>query len=116
MRAGGQAAPADPLLCVSHTHPPASVCSTRVQNLILRNKTIKLIENTGLTLHDLEFGCGSWASLVDQRVKRLPAVQETGVRSLGWEDPLEKEMATHSSILAFSEKFHGLRSLVGYSS
>ena len=48
-----------------------------------------------------------WASLVAQTVKSLPAVWETGVRSLGWEDPLEKEMATHSSILAFSEKFHG---------
>jgi len=36
-----------------------------------------------------------------QRVKRLPAVRETGVRSLGREDPLEKEMATHSSILAW---------------
>ena len=38
-------------------------------------------------------------SLVAQRVKRLPAMRETWVRSLGWEDPLEKEMATHSSIL-----------------
>ena len=36
-----------------------------------------------------------------QRVKRLPAMRETLVRSLGWEDPLEKEMATHSSILAW---------------
>ena len=36
-----------------------------------------------------------------QTVKRLPAVQETWVRSLGWEDLLEKEMATHSSILAW---------------
>ena len=35
-----------------------------------------------------------------QRIKHLPAMQETQVRSLGWEDPLEKEMATHSSILA----------------
>ena len=34
-------------------------------------------------------------------VKELPAMQETWVRSLGWEDPLEKEMATHSSILAW---------------
>ena len=34
-------------------------------------------------------------------VKRLPAVRETQVRSLGWEDPLEKEMATHSSTLAW---------------
>ena len=40
------------------------------------------------------------ASLVAQSVKNLPAVQETWVRSLGREDPLEKEMATHSSILA----------------
>ena len=36
-----------------------------------------------------------------QRVKRLPAMRETCVRSLGWEDPLEKEMATHSSILTW---------------
>ena len=43
----------------------------------------------------------TWASLVAQWVKDLPAVQETWVRSLGWEDPLEKEMATHSSILAW---------------
>ena len=41
------------------------------------------------------------ASLVAQRLKRLPAMQETCVRSLGQEDPLEKEMATHSSILAW---------------
>ena len=42
-----------------------------------------------------------WASLVAQLLKNLPAVQETWVRSLGWEDPLEKEMATQSSILAW---------------
>ena len=42
-----------------------------------------------------------WASLVAQTVEHLPAVRETQVRSLGWEDPLEKEMATHSSILAW---------------
>ena len=41
------------------------------------------------------------ASLVAQLVKNLPAVQETWVQSLGQEDPLEKEMATHSSILAW---------------
>ena len=39
------------------------------------------------------------ASLVAQMVKCLPAMQEARVRSLGWEDPLEKEMATYSSIL-----------------
>ena len=42
-----------------------------------------------------------WASLVAQAVTRLPAMQETWVRSLGWEDPLEKEMATHFSIFAW---------------
>ena len=41
------------------------------------------------------------ASLGAQMVKNLPAVQETWVRSLGWEDPLEKEMVTHSSVLAW---------------
>ena len=41
------------------------------------------------------------ASLVAQRLKRLPPMRETRVQSLGWEDPLEKEMATHSSILAW---------------
>ena len=41
------------------------------------------------------------ASLVAQVVKNLPAVRETWVRSLGWEDPLEKGRATHSSILAW---------------
>ena len=40
-------------------------------------------------------------SLVAQTVNNLPAMQETWVRSLSWEDPLEKEMATHSSILVW---------------
>jgi len=53
------------------------------------------------------------ASLVAQVVKNLPAVQETKVQSLGWEDPLEKEMASHTSTLAW--KSYGQRTLVGYS-
>ena len=40
-------------------------------------------------------------SLVAQMVKRLPAMRETWVQSLGWEDPLEEDMATHSSILVW---------------
>ena len=56
-----------------------------------------------------------WASLVAQTVKRLPALRETQVRSLGWEDPLEKEMATHSSTLAWkitwTEEPSGLQSM-----
>ena len=43
----------------------------------------------------------SWASLVAQMVKKLPEMQETWVRSLGWEDTLEEGIATHSSILAW---------------
>ena len=43
----------------------------------------------------------SWASLVAQLAKNPPAMQETWVRSLGWEDPLEKGKATHSSTLAW---------------
>ena len=42
-----------------------------------------------------------WASLVAQRLERLPPMPETRVQSLGGEDPLEKEMVTHSSILAW---------------
>ena len=43
----------------------------------------------------------SWASLVVQLVKNLPEMQKTWVQSLGWEDPLEKGKATHSSVLAW---------------
>ena len=43
----------------------------------------------------------TWASLVAQMVKNLPTMQKTQVRSLGWEDPLEKGMGTHFSILAW---------------
>ena len=54
-------------------------------------------------------------SLVAQLVKNLPAVQETRVRLLGWEDPLEKEMAAHSSVLAWripwAEEPGGLQSM-----
>ena len=55
----------------------------------------------------------SRASLVAQMVKRLPAMRETWVQSLGQEDPLKKEMATTPVLLP--GKFHGWRSLVGYS-
>ena len=53
--------------------------------------------------------------MVAQMVKNLPTMQETWVRSLGWEDPLEKEIATHSSILAlrilWTEDLGGLQSM-----
>ena len=54
----------------------------------------------------------SWTSLVAQQVKNLPAMQETRVQSLSWEDPLEEGMATHFSSLAWRipwiEKLGGL--------
>ena len=57
----------------------------------------------------------SWAFLVTQMVKNLPAMQETLVQSLGWKDPLEKEMAIHSRILAWrilwAEEPGGLQSI-----
>ena len=53
------------------------------------------------------------ASLVAQRLKRLPGMQEARVQSLSWEDPLEKEVAAHSSTLAWRISWG--RSLVGYS-
>ena len=63
-------------------------------------------------MEDIDDCCGLlWASPVAQSVKNLPAVQETWVQSLGREDPLEKEMATHSILLP--GKSHGQRSLVG---
>ena len=57
----------------------------------------------------------NWAFPVAQRLKRLPAMQETWIRPLGREDPLEKEMSTHSSILAWkipwTEELGGLQSM-----
>ena len=59
-------------------------------------------------------GC-SWALLVAQMVKNLPAMQQIQVQSLGWEDPLEKGMTNHSSILAWriswTEEPGGLQSM-----
>ena len=71
-----------------------------------------------ISLENLAFrywvGLSSWIGvfMVAQMVKNLSAMQETHVRSLGWEDHLEKEMATHSSILP--GKSHRQRSLAGY--
>ena len=76
-----------------------------------------LISGTGRSAGD---GIGyplqySWASLVTQTVKNPPAMREIWVQSLGWEDPLEKGMATHSSILAWriprTEEPGGLQSM-----
>ena len=66
-------------------------CST---SLITREIQIKTSIRDHLTLV-------RGASLVAQMVKNLPAMRETWVPSLGWEDPLEEDMATHSSILTW---------------
>ena len=58
---------------------------------------VSCLSPAGLYLGD----CGAGGSLVAQLVKKLPTMQETQVRSLGWEYPLEKGMAAHSSILAW---------------
>ena len=59
-------------------------------------------------------------SLVSQTLRSLPVTRETPVQSQGWEDPLEKEMATHTSIFAWKIQWmekpgNGWRSLAGYS-
>ena len=61
-----------------------------------QKKNYVYIHNTHINVWACE-----WASLVAQLVKNPPVMQETWVQSLGWEDPLEKGKATHSSILAW---------------
>ena len=72
---------------ISRSHHSKKDCSF-FPSLILANQTTLIY---GLY----------WASLVTQTVKNLPAMQEHQVRSLGWEDPLEEGMSTHSSILVW---------------
>ena len=66
---------------------------------LLRTKRIAWALQMALVVKNLLGNAGS--SLVAQKIKRLPAMQETRVRSLDWEDSLEEGMATHSSILAW---------------
>ena len=82
--------------CVSIV--PGYVCARRVVRIFMSHRFKKVFQGS---------------SLVAQVVKNLPVVQETRVRYLGQEEPLEKEMATHSSILPGES--HGQRSLAGYS-
>ena len=62
-----------------------------------QNRGSYLAEWSGLRMANEKSG----ASFIAQSVKNPHAIQETQIRSLGWEDPLEKEMATHSSVLAW---------------
>ena len=71
---------------------------TKVEMLL--SHPVPLLKSVRQLSHSLPGGIWG-ASLVAQLVKNLPAMQETGIRSLGQEDALEKEMATHSSTLAW---------------
>ena len=72
-----------------------------LQSKKLQSQTGLSMPKEGRDLYDtVKFFWGFRASLEVQMVKNLPAMQETQVQSLGWEDPLKKEMAIHSIILA----------------
>ena len=83
-------------------------------NLHSWEKSTLTLQIRKLHLQNLYVSTYEWASLVAQMLKNLPAMQETWLQSLGRNDPLEKGMATHSSI-SLSGEFCGQRSLVGYS-
>ena len=74
-------------------------CNTSFYNSGLQLYDLRQILLGGLSFLICKRGLG--INLVAQTVKHLPAMQEAWVRSLAWEDPLEKEMATHSSTLAW---------------
>ena len=84
-------------------HTRASLIAQLVKNLPAMQENPVSIPPSGRSAGE---GIGyplqySWAFLVAQQVKHLPAMQETWVGSPGWEDPLEKRTATHSSILGW---------------
>ena len=77
---------------------PASLIAQLVKNLPAMQETpIRFLGREEGKAYPLQY---SWASLVAHLVKNPPEMQETPVQLLSWEDPLEKEMATHFSILA----------------
>ena len=79
------------------------ICTLLEESLTLSSGKDAPPPGSGYNREDSEAPEGVFfgASMVTQRLKHLPAMQESWVRSLGWEDPLEKKMATHSSILAW---------------
>ena len=79
-------------ICITDSLCYTPETNTTLKSAILQTKDI-FFKTTNLR--------GFWASLVAQMVKNPPAMWETWVRSLGWEEPLEEFMATHSSILAW---------------
>ena len=121
-----------PGFCMQGPFRSVCLCYSQIQSAIFTTSYIYIYMYAALGLspslplwercHLQDFadrGCSytplSVASLVAQSVKNLPATQETWAWSLGQEEPLEKEMATHSSILARRIPSHGQSSLAGYS-
>ena len=88
-----------PSLLPPHHHPltPSKRNAVTSVQYFCPGKPVKRLHAQGIDWVSSQ----RWASLVVQLVKNLPAMQETWVQSLGWEDPLEKGMATHSSIVAW---------------
>ena len=82
-----------------HGNPLQCSCLENLMDRGAWRATVHGVAQSRTQLSDFHFHFG--ASLVAHSVKNLPAVQETRLRSLGWEDPLEKEMATHSRSLAW---------------
>ena len=91
------------------------IFNNTVNNIVLWSISVYIDVMHMTTLKRLEWGWVRelWGFLMGQTIKNLPAMQETQVQSLGWEDPLEKGMATHPAFLL--GEFHGQRSLVGFS-
>ena len=97
-----------------------NVCRTR-KKAFWGERTANAVQEVQVALAVMRTSTGrgwnymtrDWRARISQDLIDLPAMQETRVRSLGQEDPLEKRMAIHSSILAW--RFHGQRSRMGYS-
>ena len=87
-----------PALTTSDIRHPYLYVSTKSSNIFHHNSNIYLLYKV---VRAKNYSSIVYLSLVAQMVKNLPAMRETWVPSLGWEDPLEKGMATHSSILAW---------------
>ena len=75
--------------------------------------TVHGVTNSWIRPSDWHFHLKFWASVVTQMVKNPPTMWETGVQSVGWEDPLEKDQPPTPVLL--SGEFHGQRRLAGYS-
>ena len=85
------------ILCRSKLIGKSVLYELQVYYVIFKNANVRKKNKYCIFTHM----CGIWASLVAHTVKILPPVQETWVHSLGWQDPLERGMATHSGILAW---------------